>query len=270
MKCLFCDNKDLTAEHGLKKSEIKEADFDNFKAFSLKRKKVMKIQGPNSSILKFDPSICSKCNNEVSQKGDIAFSNFNKEVMNGLVCKTDFVNNSTIEIPSFDQIEEVHKIHFKLAVMVYKAPILFKDNDLFVRHKNIDNIYSYFAKIMACCINKEGVPVPKNLKYIFKGQNPKKIKKHTGVKLFVLKTGFDGCLYPQIAFLPGEKNQSHTTVSLIFQIEPNISYLFICEIKKTDSLFINKLKDYILRSFFVKTSYDHLMDDDAFRKELFS
>lgn len=76
--CWWCGKPADSREHRHKKSDVKFIFGDKFEGepVIIKDKSPTTVQGPNSSLLKFDTVLCQVCNNSRSQPFDRAYSRF--------------------------------------------------------------------------------------------------------------------------------------------------------------------------------------------------
>jgi hypothetical protein len=254
-KCLFCSNTDLTAEHHFKKSEAKKTvnHSDYFAIFveqNLLECYEKKIQGANSTLLKFNPSICSKCNNVVSQSGDDAFSRLNELFRNddprlNIHDITDVLNNdSRINCKDPDDyiyyLSQNPRFFMKLIIILWHKFESEKTKHLY--SNEINKINSYFSKILACTLADNQQKVPKALTYLFKMQRQKKLNKITKSWLFLMKTNMDFRFAPISFRFPFDYSdlKKGLIYSCLMQIEDKKSYLFFCHIKKPSESLIEE------------------------------
>lgn len=97
-------------------------------------KKGRNVPSSNSKILKYEPIICSKCNNDTSQSWDKAYEIFEKWV---------FENSKIIFKNRFIPLELVYGTD----EFSYQCP----------------NLYKYFVKAFGCRLASSGASVPKDL-----------------------------------------------------------------------------------------------------------
>lgn len=136
MKCWICGSEATTGEHKIKKSLLKEVFIDNFKnqeMLHFKNNKFTKIQGIDSSKIKYKESLCAYCNNQYTQTFDRAYDTF-----------IDFIMNN------FSSINQKRIINF---YDIYKESF----------PKEQTNLFKYFVKIFGCDLNDNGFSVPKDI-----------------------------------------------------------------------------------------------------------
>lgn len=127
-KCWICGNIANSNEHKFKASAIKSMFGKQFSVPLVYKsgEKAIKLQGPNSQLLKFSRSICRVCNNEFTQEHDKAFDVLISKVLN--------------------QYEFIEK-HFP-----FKVENFYYEN----WEQNYLNLFKYFAKIIGCRLQENG------------------------------------------------------------------------------------------------------------------
>lgn len=99
-------------------------------AFSLEKNTSRMVQGPDSDVLKYPPSLCRRCNGTVSQKADTAYDTFHKWCISHVT-----------------QVDTERKIDFK---KVFGSD--------FVPH--VENLLRYYCKALGCGLHYADVLIP--------------------------------------------------------------------------------------------------------------
>jgi 5-methylcytosine-specific restriction endonuclease McrA len=105
-KCWICRAIADTGEHKIKKSLLKNlysVEFQEQKMLFYKNKKFRKLQGANSSLIKYSNTLCRHCNNTFTQPYDIAFDTFIKYIQK---------NRKTISKFRYIDFQDVYKDNF--------------------------------------------------------------------------------------------------------------------------------------------------------------
>ncbi len=139
MNCWICGKPAETGEHKIKKSLLTalhgSGPYVGARTVShIKDGRETKLQGPNSSKLKYGTSICADCNNHKTQPFDFAYDQF-----------FQFVLKNEPQILKYRVIDFAD---------VYGAGFETKQTDLF----------KYFVKLLGCDLAHSGMPVPEDLK----------------------------------------------------------------------------------------------------------
>jgi hypothetical protein len=134
-QCWICNSPADSGEHKFKKSDLVtlhgEGPYSGDKELlHLKGGVLRKIRGPNAQIVKYEKSLCQRCNDTLSQPFDYAYDQFIQWVMQN----QDFVIRRRI-------------INF--------AHIYGEAMELSQR-----NLYKYFAKSFGCRLVNDGFNVP--------------------------------------------------------------------------------------------------------------
>lgn len=136
-RCCLCGNvySSLTREHKLKASEIKH-EFSQLPVyighFDYEVVSSREVRGPKAKALTYDAGICSDCNSARTQPADVAFTELNVLLKEGLAkgaTISDVLNNS----PSAQGNEKIRRVH------------------------------QYFAKLLCCHLAEMRAPIPKRL-----------------------------------------------------------------------------------------------------------
>ncbi len=137
-KCWICKSPADSSEHKIKKSDLirlwGRGPYKNDKGllhFRVGNQKL--IQGPDSSILKFDKTLCHNCNTTLTQPFDKSYDEF-----------INYIDNN------YKEILYKRMINFK---SVYGDEFEGKQRDLF----------KYFAKCIGCRIADAGRYIPKDI-----------------------------------------------------------------------------------------------------------
>lgn len=136
MKCWICGLVATTKEHKIKKSTLKkiyQKEFQNGEMLHFKNGKYSKIQGVDSNKIKYQKSLCAKCNNEFTHPFDNSY---------------DLFLNYIIE--NYQHITKIRIINF---FDIY--------GDTFPLMQL--NLFKYFMKIFGCDLIEYGFKVPKDL-----------------------------------------------------------------------------------------------------------
>ncbi len=79
-QCWICDNAATTREHVNKKTDVKEmfgsGTFKNVMKHDYDNGIKIKIQSPDSQLLKYSKNLCATCNNQRTQPHDFAYTQF--------------------------------------------------------------------------------------------------------------------------------------------------------------------------------------------------
>lgn len=139
MNCWICGKLATTGEHKIKKSLFTEIYGDgpylkDDSMFHAKEGNVRKIQGPNSGLIKYPNSLCSNCNNTMTQPFDLAYDIFFRYIL---------TNESAILGVRMIDFKEIYGDDYQL-------------NQL--------NLFKYFVKLLGCDISNAGFTVPQELK----------------------------------------------------------------------------------------------------------
>ena len=136
MSCWICGNKADSREHKIKKSDlISLYGKGPYKEplLLMKGKKAIKIQGPDQIHLKYKKTICSACNNVLTQPFDRAYELFVRYVLE---------NEKLLYYKRFFDFESVYGIECDEAQR---------------------NLFKYLVKSLGCRIVEAGYDVPKDL-----------------------------------------------------------------------------------------------------------
>jgi hypothetical protein len=142
--CCLCGSKDnLTREHKIKASLLREEFGTNkmaISSFGQQSYTYKYVQGVQSDRLKFKASMCSVCNNALTQPADVEFDKFNKMVL--------------------------------LLIAEGLNPELVFDNERYaIGSYAYLNVFRYFAKLLCCHLSEEKAPLPKRLARFATGQS---------------------------------------------------------------------------------------------------
>lgn len=137
--CWICGAPSNSREHKIKKSDLVRRygnqPFNNIGGMLHFANDVSSnVQGPSAKILKYEPVICSDCNNNTSQPWDRAYEQFEKWT---------FENASLIFQRRFILLEDV----FGFEQCSYSCP----------------SLYKYFVKAFGCRLASAGFSVPSDL-----------------------------------------------------------------------------------------------------------
>jgi hypothetical protein len=131
--CWICgSNGPLTGEHKIKKTDLKRHHVTDPQFKSIKTGKEQPIQGLNSALLKFEDSICARCNNETTQKADRSYEAFR-----------------AADNPSF--FKHLEELYVNGSAQI---PLDLTDNVHLAR---------YFGKHLGCALKYEKFPLPRRL-----------------------------------------------------------------------------------------------------------
>ncbi|MGK0256521.1 MAG: hypothetical protein ACI81I_001139 [Arcobacteraceae bacterium] len=136
MKCWICGLEATTKEHKIKKSTLKnvyQEEFQNGNMLHFKNGKYSKIQGIDSNKIKYQKSLCAKCNGEFTHPFDKSYEIF----LNYIIKNNQQVSNLRI-INFFD---------------------IFKEDFPIMQ----TNLFKYFMKIFGCDLIEYGHYVPQDL-----------------------------------------------------------------------------------------------------------
>lgn len=143
--CWICGEIADSSEHKIKKSDLirihgSSDQFRKSKIYYLtssrnlvRHRKLVQLQGPDSSRVKYNNTLCAKCNNERTQKADFAYVKFQEYASRH---KTDILGRKYIFLDD-----------------IYGSSFLDESLELF----------RYFTKSIGCCIADAGELVPKDL-----------------------------------------------------------------------------------------------------------
>lgn len=139
--CWICGLPADSAEHRIKKSDLTtlhgSGPYKDSNALVLLRAgKQIPIQGPNSKYVKYDKSLCCKCNNEFTQPFDRAYEKFIEYIR---------ANKSIILKKRFIDFEDVY------------------GSDCETGQRNL---FKYLVKSFGCRLIDAGYLVPKDLKIL--------------------------------------------------------------------------------------------------------
>ena len=143
-KCILCCERPAdTSEHAFKKNVFRELFAEsNEKGFfvpDLGRPELRhKVEGPRSKHLQPVKNLCATCNNKLSQPFDRAFEILDRFVRHNA---TSLVETPTIKIAT-----------------------LFPDSS---GEETLLNLKRYFAKAMACYLDRKDLPIPPTLRNLF-------------------------------------------------------------------------------------------------------
>lgn len=145
-KCWICGNLADTAEHTVKKSDL--IRMSGSKIFG-KHNRLVKhtadkrviIQGPNSRYIKYEKSLCKRCNNETTQPHDLAYDIF--------ICHIIEYNNDILN------------------TKIIKFNKIFNYNT----KKQQLNLFKYFVKSFGCQLIENNISAPTNLVDFLNGNN---------------------------------------------------------------------------------------------------
>jgi len=150
MKCWICNNEAKTGEHKFKSSDLKRLygkQFDDSLIIKLDNDE-LKLQGPNSNLVKHNSPICQKCNNDLTSPHDKAYDKFIIESTKSFekLCKTKAIN-----------VIDIYGDNWKT---------------------ELRNLYKYFAKQIGCRVAQfKGIDYPKSLSdFILNNKEIKSLK----------------------------------------------------------------------------------------------
>lgn len=135
-RCCLCNSKtELTGEHKIKaaalKNEFGKQKLQLFRSDNLLEQGLF-IQSTKSKHLKFEKSICGKCNSSRTQAADIEFDRF-RGLVEGLLNKGDDLNTA------------------------------FKQKRYVENREAYLNVLRYFAKLLCCQAAAAQAPIPKRV-----------------------------------------------------------------------------------------------------------
>jgi|LGVC01.1.fsa_nt_gb hypothetical protein len=144
MQCWICGNNANSGEHKIKKSLVAKTYgeyFENSKVLHLKNNRFSEIQGPNSKKIKYDQTICTNCNNSLSQPFDMAYDQF-----------FDYVQNNPLSIleKRFVDFHEIYGNNYKQSQL---------------------DLFKYLVKLFGCDLVSVGHTVPSDLSVLFDKQH---------------------------------------------------------------------------------------------------
>jgi len=140
--CWWCGKKADSREHKYKRTDYLHAFNEEDNAvLPLKNGKLLPIQSAKSDYLKFDYSLCKRCNNERSQKIDNAYSVF---VNYALTNTPELINKKYLD---FGEIYGDHWYEMK------------------------QNLIRYYAKHLGCRLAFKNIDIPNKLIDFLNGEN---------------------------------------------------------------------------------------------------
>jgi hypothetical protein len=133
--CWICRKPSETSEHRIKKSDIiRQFGKGPYRGINglthVKSDKMRDLQGPDSSLIKYEKNLCSNCNNKVTQPFDVAYEQFIAWVTDNEI---DVLKRRVIDF------EAVYGIDWE---------------------EKQRNLFKYFAKCFGCRIDGIGRLVP--------------------------------------------------------------------------------------------------------------
>lgn len=138
--CWICGDQANSSEHKIKRSDIIQS-YGNKNYQNIPEHPVHyvdgvlnKVQGSNSKYIKYSNDLCSKCNNEMTQPFDKAYSIFSNYIYN---------NKELIWNKRMINFHHIYEDEFELQQK---------------------NLFKYFVKSFCCRLNDAGLPIPNDLK----------------------------------------------------------------------------------------------------------
>ena len=141
--CWICRDKANTCEHIFKKSLMKNTVGKQSYHVPFDGRNIKRIQGPDSKVIKYQPSICAQCNNDRSSKWDKAYSLFTEDY-----CFNYYKAN---------------EIDF---AKIYGSNYT----------NGIRSLHCYFVKSLGCRIINSGVDLPDNFPNLLSSLNLSSLK----------------------------------------------------------------------------------------------
>jgi len=201
MKCWICQLDATTKEHKIKKSTLKKMyknDFQNGDMTHYKNGKYSKIQGIDSNKIKYQNSLCAKCNNEFTHPFDNAYDIF-----------------FTYIIDNYKDICHFRNINFF---------------NIFGEHFPImqTNLFKYFIKIFGCDLVEYGFIVPDDLIILLNQEHfETKMKITFSInESFLTTQSPTKVLYGHGPLITTQENlRSKNEINTKYRFEINLSYL---------------------------------------------
>lgn len=141
--CWICGSTEqLTGEHKIKKTDLKRHPVVEPKIRKVDSGREQKIQGLNSKLLKFENSICERCNNQTTQKADRSYDAFRCE-------DSDTVRTTLEELAGAQNPAVEREVIFEHRIELAR----------------------YFGKHLGCALDYQKFPVPRRLSRFVGGRS---------------------------------------------------------------------------------------------------
>lgn len=133
--CWICDaNENLTGEHKIKKTDLQRHPVMEPKLIKVESGEEQPVQGLNSKLLKFENSICARCNNQTTQKADRSYDAFRHE-------DSETVRTTPEKLASAQNLGTEREFDFAHRVELAR----------------------YFGKHLGCALDYQKFPIPRRL-----------------------------------------------------------------------------------------------------------
>ncbi len=141
--CWICSAKGrLTGEHKIKKSDLKRYPVLKPRFVRVDTGEDMPVQGLNSAHLKFENSICARCNNQTTQQADRSYDDFRGEEFKEIRSTLEGVSGSRASATELD-----------------------------LDFANRIELARYFGKHLGCALGYQRFPIPRRLSKLVLGRS---------------------------------------------------------------------------------------------------
>ena len=143
--CWICGSTEqLTGEHKIKKADLKRHQAVGPKFRRVETGEEQTIQGLNSKLLKFENSICARCNNQTTQAADRSYDAFRNDDSEAICITSE-------ELAVAKNLNRESKLNFSHRIELAR----------------------YFAKHLGCSLGYQKFPIPRRLSKFVEGRSSK-------------------------------------------------------------------------------------------------